>query len=102
VTDRHPDAELTVVRRWASGVTHLAWVGGWEHSVDITEVLGRSVVVARPPLLTLCGAILRGPWPFKRAGDLVICMDDDRATCSRCRRVEAMLPHMMKEDARCG
>ncbi len=81
----HPESELTVIRKWASGMTHLAWVGGWPHSVDMTEVLGATVIVARPPLPALCGAVIRGPWPFSQAGDLVICMEDGKVTCRRCR-----------------
>jgi hypothetical protein len=86
--ERHPAAELAVVCKWGSGTSHYAWVGGWDHSVDLTTVLGKSMVVARPPLPTLCGSVLRGPWPFQRAGDLVMCADDPATpTCRRCRRL---------------
>lgn len=84
----HPDAELTVVRKWASSVRHLAWVGGAEHSVDFATVFGRQMVAAHPPIVTLCEAVLKGRWPGRIAGDLVICIDEPGigSNCRHCLR----------------
>lgn len=73
-----------LVRRWASGTTHIADVP--DDLVGDATIFGSSCELIQEPVATLCRVVLRAK-PTGMVGDCIVVMQEDQLTCRACSRL---------------